>query len=106
MRRLIDVSHTVEHGMITYKGLPAPVICDWMSREASRSRYAPASFALDDQAIDGVVLDLSGRPRWRISARISHHGPQRVLLDQERATCIDPAIAVRMDGTIDGDSRK
>ena len=40
MRRLIDVSHTVEHGMVTYKGFPAPVICDWMSREASRQKYA------------------------------------------------------------------
>jgi len=39
-RRVIDVSHTVEHGMITYKGFPAPIICDWMSREASRSKYA------------------------------------------------------------------
>jgi len=38
--RLIDVSHTVEHGMITYKGLPAPMICDYLSREASRERYA------------------------------------------------------------------
>jgi arylformamidase len=26
--RMIDVSHTVERGMVTYKGLPAPVICD------------------------------------------------------------------------------
>lgn len=43
MRRLIDVSHTVEHGLVTYKGLPAPVICDWMSREASRIRYAPGT---------------------------------------------------------------
>lgn len=43
MRRLIDVSHTVEHGMITYKGLPAPMICDWMSREASRAKYAPGT---------------------------------------------------------------
>jgi kynurenine formamidase len=39
-RRLIDVSHTVEHGMITYKGLPAPLICDYLSREDSRQRYA------------------------------------------------------------------
>jgi kynurenine formamidase len=39
-RQLIDVSHTVEHGMITYKGFPAPIICDWMSREASRAKYA------------------------------------------------------------------
>jgi arylformamidase len=37
---LIDLSHTVEHGMITYKGLPAPIICDYLSREASHERYA------------------------------------------------------------------
>jgi kynurenine formamidase len=43
MRRLIDVSHTVEHGMITYKGLPAPMICDWLSREASHERYGPGT---------------------------------------------------------------
>lgn len=38
--RLVDLSHTVEHGMVTYKGLPAPLICDYLSREASRARYA------------------------------------------------------------------
>ncbi len=36
---LIDVSHSVEHGMITYKGLPAPIICDYLSREASQTHY-------------------------------------------------------------------
>jgi arylformamidase len=41
--KLIDLSHTVEHGMITYKGLPAPIICDYLSREASRARYAPGT---------------------------------------------------------------
>jgi len=39
VRRLVDVSHTIENGLITYKGLPAPVICDWLSREASRANY-------------------------------------------------------------------
>jgi len=39
----VDLSHTVEHGMITYKGLPAPLICDYLSREASRLRYAPGT---------------------------------------------------------------
>ena len=34
---LIDVCHTIEHGMITYKGLPAPVIGDYLTREESRS---------------------------------------------------------------------
>jgi kynurenine formamidase len=38
--KLVDVSHTVEAGMITYKGLPAPIICDFLSREASRAVYA------------------------------------------------------------------
>jgi kynurenine formamidase len=38
--KLIDLSHTIEHGMITYKGLPAPIICDYLSREASREHYA------------------------------------------------------------------
>ena len=41
--RLIDLSHTVEHGMVTYPGLPAPVIKDWLSRDASRGRYAPGT---------------------------------------------------------------
>ncbi|HEU4323672.1 MAG TPA: cyclase family protein [Roseiflexaceae bacterium] len=40
---LIDLSHTVEHGMITYKGLPAPLICDYLSREQSRASYAPGT---------------------------------------------------------------
>lgn len=38
--RLVDVSHEVESGMVTYKGLPAPVVCDYLSREESRSHYA------------------------------------------------------------------
>ena len=41
--RLIDLSHTVVHGMTTYKGLPGPVICDYLSRAASRSVYAPGT---------------------------------------------------------------
>src|SRR3954469_9995002 len=43
MAQFIDLSHTVESGMITYKGLPAPIVCDYLSREASRQRYAPGT---------------------------------------------------------------
>src|SRR6266436_4976268 len=42
-RALIDLSHTIEHGLVTYKGLPAPIICDYLSREASRKIYAPGT---------------------------------------------------------------
>src|SRR5262245_8073106 len=41
--RLIDLSHTVSHGLVTYKGLPAPVICDFLSREQSQQHYAPGT---------------------------------------------------------------
>jgi kynurenine formamidase len=34
-----DLSHTIEDGIITYKGLPAPVVCDYLSREKSRELY-------------------------------------------------------------------
>ncbi|HEV7395463.1 MAG TPA: cyclase family protein [Pyrinomonadaceae bacterium] len=39
----IDLSHTIEDGMITYKGLPAPVFSDYLSREQSRERYGPGT---------------------------------------------------------------
>jgi kynurenine formamidase len=36
---LIDLSHIIKNGLITYKGLPAPIICDYLSREESKKRY-------------------------------------------------------------------
>jgi arylformamidase len=39
----IDLSHVIEDGMVTYPGLPGPVICDFLSREASRANYAPGT---------------------------------------------------------------
>lgn len=40
---IVDVSHVVEDGLVTYKGLPPPVIRDHMSRAESRPRYAPGT---------------------------------------------------------------
>ena len=39
MTKFIDLSHTIENGLITYKGLPAPIICDYWSREFSKQYY-------------------------------------------------------------------
>jgi kynurenine formamidase len=41
--RLVDLSHVIEHGLETYRGLPPPVISDFMSRASSRSHYAPGT---------------------------------------------------------------
>lgn len=45
---LIDLSHVIENELITYKGLPAPIICDYISREQSKAFYAnDTTFQID-----------------------------------------------------------
>ena len=39
IKKYIDLSHTLEHGMITYKGLPAPLVCDYLSRAEAKKIY-------------------------------------------------------------------
>ena len=41
--RFIDLSHTIEDGMVTYRGFPAPLVCDHLSHAASRANYAPGT---------------------------------------------------------------
>jgi kynurenine formamidase len=59
--QLLDLSHTVSDGMITYPGLPGPAISDHLSREASRERYAPGTEfqigRIDMVANTGTYLD-------------------------------------------------
>jgi arylformamidase len=43
MARLIDLSHVIEAGMVTYPGLPGPIIGDHLSRADSRANYAPGT---------------------------------------------------------------
>ena len=40
---LIDLSHVIEHDMITFAGLPGPHICDYWSRAASAAKYDDGS---------------------------------------------------------------
>jgi kynurenine formamidase len=40
MGRLVDLSHPIEPGMVTYPGLPGPVVSDFLGREASRGHYS------------------------------------------------------------------
>lgn len=39
----VDLSHTIHDGLVTYKGLPAAIVCDYLTREASRGRYTPGT---------------------------------------------------------------
>jgi arylformamidase len=42
-RRLIELSHEIHHGLVTYPGLPGPEISDYFPREASPDRYGPGT---------------------------------------------------------------
>jgi kynurenine formamidase len=59
--RLVDLSHTITNGLVTYKGLPAPLICDYLSREASKRVYAEGTTfqigKIDMVANTGTYLD-------------------------------------------------
>ena len=39
-RRFVEISHPIDPGMITYAGLPGPVVSEHLTREASRSHYS------------------------------------------------------------------
>ena len=60
-RVFVDLSHTVHDGLVTFKGFPAPVICDFMSREESRKFYSEGtSFQIgriDMVANTGTYID-------------------------------------------------
>ncbi|TMA33160.1 MAG: cyclase family protein [Deltaproteobacteria bacterium] len=82
MKRLIELSHVVEHGMITYPGLPGPEITDHLSREASRARYAPGTqfhiARISMLANTGTYLDTPSH-RFADGADLSGVGLERLV---------------------------
>ena len=60
--RLIDLSHVITEGMVTYKGLPGPHICDFISREQSAANYDDGSTfqigRIDMVANTGTYVDV------------------------------------------------
>nr|NUR38268.1 cyclase family protein [Sphingomonas sp.] len=42
-KRIVDLSHVIEHGMTTYRGLPGPHICDFWEREGTAANYDDGS---------------------------------------------------------------
>jgi arylformamidase len=53
-RRLVELSHPIYDGLITYPGLPAPEVRPYLTREDSRARYAPGTeFAIDSITMVG-----------------------------------------------------
>ena len=91
--KFVDLSHTIEAGMITYKGLPAPIICDHLSFADSQAHYAPGTefqiSRIDMVVNSGTYLDTPYH-RYRDGADLAR-------LELERLSCL-PATAVRVTG--------
>ena len=98
-RTLIELSHVIEDGMTTYKGLPGPHICDYWTREASAAHYDDGSTfqigRIDMVANTGTYLDT---PFHRFA-----DGDDLAGVGLERIAAL-PGLAVRAEATaIDAD---
>lgn len=91
--RLVDLSHVIETGMVTYKGLPAPLICDHLSREASRALYAEGTeFQIDR-------IELVGNTGTYLDTPYHRYADGHDLADLPLARVADcEGVVVRVEG--------
>lgn len=76
-RRIVDLSHPIRAGLVTYPGLPAPMITPHMTHEGSRGKYAPGTeFAMDIVTMIGNTGTYLDSPYHRYSS-----GPDLAGLD-------------------------
>lgn len=94
MAKYVDLSHVIEGGMITYKGLPAPLICDHLSRLKSREIYEPGTeFQIGKIELVGNTGTYIDTPFHRYETGYDLAG---LLLSQVSDV---PGIVVPVDGT-------
>jgi kynurenine formamidase len=100
MGRFVDLSHVIEDGMTTYKGLPGPHICDYWTRADSAAHYDDgASFQIgriDMVANTGTYLDA---PFHRFE-----EGDDLARLDLARLAGLDGLVARNEGPAVDADA--
>jgi len=91
MRRYVDLSHTIHHGLPTFKGLPGPVICDYLSREASRKNYT------DGTEFQIGRIDMVSNTGTYIDCPFHRYAEGRDLSETDLERFVDlPAVLVRV----------
>jgi kynurenine formamidase len=94
--RFADLSHVIEAGMVTYQGLPAPLICDHLSRIESRGIYAPGTeFQIGRIEMVGNTGTYIDTPYHRYS-----DGHDLAGLALERVADV-PGVVVRVTGMVE-----
>jgi kynurenine formamidase len=91
---LVELSHVIRAGMITYPGLPGPEITPHLTREASRGRYSPGTeFAIDRISLVGNTGTYLDSPYHRYAG-----GADLAAVPLERTADL-PTVVVRVTGT-------
>jgi len=105
MSCLVDLSHRIADGIVTYKGLPAPRICDFWSREASAALYEDGSTfqigRIDMVANTGTYLDTPFH-RYADGEDLAAVGLERLarldgLVVRSAEQSVDAAVFERLD---------
>ena len=92
--RFVDLSHVIRDSMVTFPGLPGPIISPHLTREASRSSYAPGTeFAIDRISMVGNTGTYIDAPFHRFA-----DGADLSELPLDRLASL-PAVVVRIAGT-------
>ncbi len=81
--RVVDLSHRIREGLVTYPGLPAPVIRPHLTREESRGRYAPGTeFQMD-------VIEFIGNTGTYLDSPFHRYGDRPDLAGLDLASLVD-----------------
>ncbi len=82
-RRVVDLSHVIRAGLVTYPGLPEPTITPFLTREASKANYAPGTeFAMD-------VMTLIGNTGTYLDSPWHRYGDGADLAGLDLASLVD-----------------
>jgi kynurenine formamidase len=93
--RLVELSHVIRAGMVTYPGLPGPEITPHLTREESRTRYAPGTeFAMDRISMVGNTGTYLDAPYHRFA-----DGPDLTAIPLARTADV-PAVVIRLTGAV------
>jgi kynurenine formamidase len=91
---LVELSHVIRPGMVTYPGLPGPAITPHLTREASRALYAPGTeFAIDQLTMVGNTGTYLDAPSHRFA-----DGADLAAIPLARTVGL-PAVVIRVGGT-------
>jgi arylformamidase len=81
--QFVDLSHTIDAGLVTYPGIPAPTVQPYLTREQSRSHYAAGTeFAID-------VITMPGNTGTYLDTPYHRYPDGADLADLDLATLVD-----------------